>query len=552
MMASERTPLVPTGNNDNKSNHVNRKYLGPLLLIAGLIFCIFINGSTRGKIKDAPQDLAVFGIRSLSVEGDVYLPSDGEFKQASSVWNKIGETPAAVIVVNRTEDVSLAIQWLRSHEVPFVIKSGGHNKAGYSSIGSDGVILSLVRLNIVEMVEEHDDHAIVRIGPVVHGPQIVHAFIDKGWGGVIGACPTVAMGGFTLGGGYGWLSRKHGLASDNLVQATVVLASGDVVVTNECSHADLLWALQGAGGGNFGVVTEMVYKLHPAQATNLFGVIIMEQEDAGDFLHAISMMDQNQTLPRELSMIVEVIAPSSDLASFTFPTGSVLDLGMKAFATMRQPVSATVEWFDLDQAGLEHGKEYIHDVLETLVPSARSFVNEYNWKKSSLGDMPDVPSPLVKVESFTGFVLNSATKEELAYLSKALSQAVSHFAPYVSADMELWGGAMAKPKPNTTGFVHREHIYNVGMLIYVEESLSDAEAIFDDLVLRVGDYWKQSLAPYLVGAYSNYQMRSLGDEYAQQYWRSNLERLQRIKTIYDKDNLFQFPQSIPLKEDMKM
>ena len=82
--------------------------------------------------------------------------------------------------------------------------------------------------------------------------------------------------------------------------------------------------------------------------------------------------------------------------------------------------------------------------------------------------------------------------------------------------------------------------------------MSDAEAIFDDLVLRVVDYWKQSLAPYLVGAYSNYQMRSLGDEYAQQYWRSNLERLQRIKTIYDKDNLFQFPQSIPLKEDMKM
>jgi FAD/FMN-containing dehydrogenase len=487
----------------------------------------------------------------LHLVGHVFFPSDSDFDEVSNVWNQIRRLeapPKAVVQVRTEDDVRKIVGLVSELRIPFSIKSGGHNKAGYSN-SPNGIIISVEKLHRrVNILETYANYALVSIGPTTHGPDILTVSLNDGYGSVSGICSTVAMSGFALNGGFGLLSRKHGLGADNIESAHIVLANGRLVVANATHHTDLFWALKGAGGGSFGVVTQMAYKLHPAQETNLFGVIWIEKNHLAVFLEQLGLLDARKELRRELSMIIEFWSLSQNTDNPHF--GSMQDIvdlshGIDLSHGMENPVGIGVWWF----GDMMNGKNYIRETIATIVPGSRFMVESFPWTKNGVNsrDLPMGSEPMY-YQSFTGFVkYEMATAGNLDHIITTLQGWSRQWGDLVAPDLELWGGKITDINANATSFVHRDAIFNVGVILSVPTALPNATAVFEDLVSNISKEWVDKMAAFVDGAYSNYQMASLSlSNYPNMYWGDNLPRLQEIKRKYDPTDLFSFPQSIPL------
>jgi FAD/FMN-containing dehydrogenase len=216
-----------------------------------------------------------------AVRGGTLLPSDDGYDEAKRIWNGAhdGREPAIVVRATGAADVIAALGFARSHDLPVAVRGGGHSVAGFST--ADGALV----IDLAEM-------AGVRVDPDAR-----RAFVGGGatWGDVDhetqafglattgGLVSTTGVAGFTLGGGIGWLMRKHGLACDNLVGADVVTADGRLVHASADENADLFWGLRG-GGGNFGIVTSFELALHPVGPAVYAGPIFLPGDAAGDLL----------------------------------------------------------------------------------------------------------------------------------------------------------------------------------------------------------------------------------------------------------------------------
>ncbi len=191
--------------------------------------------------------------------GEIIGPEDSGYDEARKVHNgMIDRSPGVVIRAASADDVAAGIGFARSHDVPLAIRGGGHSAPGLGTI-DDGVVIDLAPLSAVNV-----DAAgrTVAVGGGATLTQVDAATAEVGMATPLGILGTTGVGGLTLGGGIGHLARKHGLTIDNLLGADVVLADGSKVTASPEENADLFWALRG-GGGNFGVVTEFRYRLHP-------------------------------------------------------------------------------------------------------------------------------------------------------------------------------------------------------------------------------------------------------------------------------------------------
>lgn len=173
---------------------------------------------------------------------------------------RIEHFPIAIALCRSTQDVAEAISYARRQGLPVAVKSGGHSMEGFS--GNDGgLVIHLSEMNSVEFLEDHQ----IKTGPGCTLSHLYDQILPKGRLIPAGSCGSVALGGLTLGGGYGLFSRGHGLTCDHLLEATLVDGNGRIHSTR--NDPGLLWALRGGGAGNFGVVTELVYRSHQAPAT---------------------------------------------------------------------------------------------------------------------------------------------------------------------------------------------------------------------------------------------------------------------------------------------
>ncbi|RXW25440.1 hypothetical protein EST38_g388 [Candolleomyces aberdarensis] len=215
--------------------------------------------------------MADFTSLARSVKGEVVTPEDPGYDAAIARWAKNAERKARVVVfVKNAEDVVHAIAFAKENQLPFAVRGGGHNAGGASS-AEGGLVIDLSRhLNNVRVDAEQ------KLGYVGGGAlwrDVDAEAIKYGLATVGGTINHTGVGGLTLGGGYGWLTGRYGLTIDNLVQVTIVAADGSVLTVNETENTDLFWAVRG-GGGNFGVVTEFVYRLHPQRKTVFAGHVI--------------------------------------------------------------------------------------------------------------------------------------------------------------------------------------------------------------------------------------------------------------------------------------
>lgn len=226
-----------------------------------------------------PADDAIARL-SDDLRGAVLRPGEGGYDEARSVWNgRFTRSPALVVRCADARDVARAIAFARAEGLPISVKGGGHSYAG-NTVQDGSLLIDLARMDDVEV---DPGNARVRAGGGCRWGKIDEATQAHGLATPGGTVSTVGIAGFTLGGGSGWLTRRFGLAVDNLRRAEVVTASGDILTASEEENADLFWALRG-GGGNFGVVTSFEYALYPVGPEVLAGQIFHPLSAAPELL----------------------------------------------------------------------------------------------------------------------------------------------------------------------------------------------------------------------------------------------------------------------------
>jgi FAD/FMN-containing dehydrogenase len=230
--------------------------------------------------------------------GRLITANDTDYDSARAVWNgAIDRRPRLVARCIGAADVVAAVRFARDHDLTIAVRGGGHNVAG-TAVCDDGIVIDLSAMRGVR-VDPADRRAWVQGGALwgdVDRETQAHGLATTG-----GIISHTGVAGLTLGGGVGWLMRKHGLTIDNLLAADVVTADGALLRASEDEHPDLFWALRG-GGGNFGVVTAFEFRLHPVGPVVLAGPILWDASDAGEALRCYR--DFVRDAPDELGTVV--------------------------------------------------------------------------------------------------------------------------------------------------------------------------------------------------------------------------------------------------------
>lgn len=203
-----------------------------------------------------------FNFQGLS--GHIVTKDNLNYEKDRKQWNRaIEKYPLVIVYCLKEEDIISAIVWARENKVGIRVRSGGHHYEGYSN-GNDVLIIDVSKMNKIILDEEKK---VLKIQGGVRNRELYEATGKVGYPFPGGGCPTVGAVGFTLGGGWGYSSRMFGLGCDSLIGAEIIDYKGEKIIINENDNAELLWALKGAGGGNFGVITSLTFKL-PQQVQN--------------------------------------------------------------------------------------------------------------------------------------------------------------------------------------------------------------------------------------------------------------------------------------------
>jgi FAD/FMN-containing dehydrogenase len=444
-----------------------------------------------------------------SVRGEVVTPGDPGYDEARAVWNgMIDRRPALVARCAEAVDVVAAVQFARSQGLEIAVRSGGHSLPGFSTTDG-GLLIDLSPMRNVK-VDEEAHRAIVEGGATwADIDQATQAFGLAVTGGLVS---TTGVGGFTLGGGVGWLTRRYGLASDNLLGADVVTADGSVVRASESENADLLWGLRG-GGGNFGVVTSFEFRLFPVGPTILGGPVFYPGEQVVDVLRA--WRDATLAMPDELTTLVSLGSappiPPIPEASHGQPVATVVAAYAGAIADGQAPAAPLRKLGDpiVDLLG-----EIPYVALQTLVdpgwgPGARNY-----FTSAFLADLPD------------------AAIEVLAAAHR------SRPSPFNEIHVHQMGGAAARVGADASAFGSRDAPF---LLNIIARWLEPAE---DEIELGWARGLRDAMRPFATGGtYVNFL--GVGDtEVKQAYDAERFARLVDLKRRWDPTNAFHLNQNI--------
>src|SRR5688500_3689467 len=236
-------------------------------------------------------DAVVENLRA-ALHGPLIGPDDPSYDEARTVWNAmIDRRPALIARCRRSADVRTALRFARDHGLPVAVRGGGHNIAG-SAVCDAGMVLDL---SLMRAVHVDSRRCIAHVEPGCTLGDVDLATQAFGLAVPTGINSTTGIAGLTLGGGFGWLSRRYGLTIDNLISADVVTANGSLLHANEHEHSELFWGLRG-GGGNFGIVTSFEFQLHQVGPEVFAGLVVHPLETATEVLgryrkHAAELPD---------------------------------------------------------------------------------------------------------------------------------------------------------------------------------------------------------------------------------------------------------------------
>lgn len=430
-------------------------------------------------------------------------PGDPRYDEARRVWNgRFDRSPGAIARCRTSADVVAAVRIARGAGLRVAVRSGGHDYAG-NSVCNGGLVIDLSAMNSVEV----DAGAkTVRAGAGARWAAIDAATQPSGLATVGGTVSTVGVAGFTLGGGSGWLSRKYGLALDQLVSAEVVTADGDLLRVDDREHADLFWGLRG-GSGNLGVVTEFELRLHEAGPRMFAGQILYPFEDAGAVLrHFREFMSEAPDDVQCYAFLIRI--PPLDSFPAEFHGRVVIDL-----------VVAYV-------GDVTHGQR----VLAPLTTFGTPFLSavgpiEYTALQQSF-DAGVAP----------GLRWYSKAHDLRELTDAAIDTILGHTehlpGPFTMVYLERIGGAVSRVPSDATAYPHRSAPWSIHILPGWSDAGQDAE------MMGWARTFHSDLIPHATGGV--YVNLLGGDEEGgpRSAYGSNYERLAALKHIWDPDNFF--------------
>jgi FAD/FMN-containing dehydrogenase len=446
------------------------------------------------------------------ISGEVVLPESPGYESTSkpAIARFHDARPRAVVLCETAEDVSEAISFARRHGLRTVPRSGGHCYAGRSS--AEGIVIDVSPMRSVSVSD-----GVATVGAGARLGHVYDTLDEHGLTIPAGCGPDVGIAGLTLGGGLGILGRKYGLTSDQLLGAQVVLADGSIVDCDEHREEDLFWALRGSGGGNFGVVTSLVFRTVPAPAATAFH-LDWPPACASEVVGAWQAWSPDG--PDALAASLHVFAPDDPGQP---PAVSVSGAMLGAESDTRDLLAELVARVRVDPtaATFEHG-------------SYRE-IKRYLAEHGPGDDRPD-GHPYNKSEFFREPLPAEAVSALLQNVSEGRTAGQSR-----ELDFTPWAGAYDRVPTGATAFAHRDERFLLLQVAVVEPDApaAEREAARDWLARS----WS-SVHPWGTGrVYPNFPDPDLED-WAYAYHGTNYERLSLIKAKYDPDGFFRFHQSI--------
>jgi FAD/FMN-containing dehydrogenase len=464
----------------------------------------------------APERRDVRAIPSAPVErlrerfrGELILPAEPAYEVHRRVWNgSIDRHPAVIARCAGVADVIDAVRLARELDLPIAVRGGGHSFPGLS-VCDDGMV---VDLRPMAGVAVDPTARIVRAQAGLLLGELDHETEPFGLAVPAGFISHTGLAGLALGGGIGWLHRKHGLTVDQLESADVVTAEGEFLRVSEDEHADLFWGLRG-GGGNFGIVTEFRFHAHPVGPQVMAGPVLWRLDDAPRLLRFYR--DWIRSAPDELMTIV-ILRQAPDLPGFP------AELVGRPVAVVAACYAGPIE---AGEAALRPLKRFGAPVLDwcepkTFVAHQRTFDASFqagNWYYVRSCDVAELTDDVIDIS--------------VEYASRISS-------PITSVGMWQMGGAVARVGEEDTAFNGRAagHTFNIN-----GNSLGPDG--FEEQRDWARSIWS-ALAPYHTSVYVNFLMEEGEERIRQAYGATKYERLKALKRAYDPDNVFRFNQNI--------
>ena len=446
---------------------------------------------------------------SSRLTGEVLLPGSEAYESARKIWNAtIDKHPAVIVRCSTTADVVHALGFARDSRYLVAVRGGGHNIAG-SALVDDGVVIDLSRMKAAS-VDPDARRATIEAGATL--ADFDAATQEYGLATPTGINSTTGLAGLTLGGGFGWLSRKYGMTIDNLESAEVVTANGEVLRASATEHPDLFWAIRG-GGGNFGVVTRFEFRLHPVGPNLLSGLIVYPLSDAKSVLRQYREFATNA--PDELSVwAVTRLAPplpflppevhGKGIVAIAFLHAGDAKQGERLIAPLRKLGTPLGE-----HVGVQPYTAWQQTFDPLLTAGARNY-----WKSHNFSTLADGLFDAI-----------------LEYIGSAPS-------PLCEIFIGALGGATMRPRPESAAYPHRDVQFVMNVHGRWENQADDARCI-----RWARDFFSAS-APFANGGvYVNFLTADESNRVRAAYG-SNFERLAHVKRKYDPGNLFRINQNI--------
>ena len=442
--------------------------------------------------------------------GELVRPSDANYDEARAIWNGAHDArPAVIARCASTADVRHAIGFARSEGLEVAVRGGGHSIPGFSSCDG-GIVIDLSPMKGIEV--DPSGRTVVAEGGVLWN-ELDAVTQEHGLATTGGLVSTTGIAGFTLGGGIGWLMRKHGLACDNLRSAQLITADGQVITASAAQNSELFWGLRG-GGGNFGVVTSFEFDLHPVGPTVTAGAVFYPGDRAEEVMRFYR--DFVREIPDELTTLVNLL---------TAPPAPFLP----------------EEW---------HGKK-----LVALIGCYAGNPEEGAKAMAPMSELGDPvadligPMPYVGMQSLIDALWPRGTKAYMkaGYLRELDDAAIETSArfhqdatsPASEIHIQHFGGAVARVPEGETAYGEREAPFVLNCI-----AVSHEPGGIDTHVDWAQRYYA-AMGPSLTGgAYINFLSAEGEERVRSAYGPEKYARLQALKDRYDPTNLFRLNQNI--------
>jgi FAD/FMN-containing dehydrogenase len=442
------------------------------------------------------------------VRGEILTPGDAGYLEACGIWNGLHDRrPGLILRCTGAADVIAALRFARSSDLPVAVRGGGHSVPGFSTCDG-GLVIDLSPMGAVR-VDPAGRRAFVD-GGAVWG-DVDHETQAHGLATTGGLVSTTGVAGFTLGGGIGWLMRKHGLACDNLVGADVVTADGRLVRASENENSDLFWGLRG-GGGNFGIVTQFEFALHPVGPTVYAGPIFYAAEHDAALLRAFR--DWASSAPDDVTALLNLTsAPPLPVIPEEWP-------GKKVAALIV-----------LSAGPVEDGAGLVADLRTTAEPVA-----------DLLGPMPytamqALVDPLWERGIYAYFKATNLARLDDGLIDKLCELHAAAPGPQCEIHVHQMGGAVAAVAEGATAFAERSMPFVLNAVAgWRDVAATDAHVAWSRAVIAAATDVSTGRA------YVNF----LGDadEARSSYGADTYARLGALKSAYDPTNVFRLNQNI--------